>query len=57
MWGAATGSPMAGPAALANGSLARFFWRVRDALDHWLVQARLWTVDAVWRPEPETAAD
>jgi hypothetical protein len=41
---------------LATGSLARLFWRVLDELDYWL-EAKLWTVDMVWRPEPETAAD
>jgi hypothetical protein len=38
---AATGSPMAGPAALANTSLARLYCRVLDAFDYWLTQARL----------------
>jgi hypothetical protein len=40
-----------------NGSLARLFWRALDAFDYWLTQAKLWTVDAAWGPEPETAAD
>jgi hypothetical protein len=30
---------------------------VLDALDYWLTQARLWLVDAVCDPEPETPAD
>ena len=29
-------------ALLANGSLARLFWRALDASDYWLTQARLW---------------
>jgi hypothetical protein len=28
---------MAGSAALANTSLARLYWRVLDAFDHWCV--------------------
>ena len=27
-----------------------FFWRILDALDYWLTQARLWVVDVVVRP-------
>jgi hypothetical protein len=34
-------------ALLANGSAARLFLRVLDALDYWLMQARLWLADAV----------
>jgi hypothetical protein len=30
----------------ANGTLARTFWRVLDALDYRVMQARLWRVDA-----------
>jgi hypothetical protein len=37
-------------ALLANGSLARLFWRVFDDLDYWLTQARLWLADAVCGP-------
>jgi len=37
-------------ALLANGSAARLFWRVLDALDYWLMQARLWLADAVCGP-------
>ena len=37
---------------MANGSLARLFRRVLDALDYWLIQAQLWLADAVCRPEP-----
>jgi hypothetical protein len=33
-----------------------FFWRVLDELDYWIIQARLWVVDAVCGPEPEPAA-
>jgi hypothetical protein len=38
---------------LDNGSLARLFWRILDALDYWLTQAMLWFVDAVSEPEPK----
>jgi hypothetical protein len=41
---------------MANGSLARLFWGVLDALDYWR-QAMLWVIDTVCGPEPETAAD
>jgi hypothetical protein len=34
-----------------------FFWRVFDALDYWVMQVRLWQVDALYGPEPETEAD
>ena len=44
-------------ALLANGSLARLFWGVLDALDYWVMQARQSVVDAVYGPEPETEAD
>jgi hypothetical protein len=30
---------------------------VLDELDYRLAQAKLWTVDMVWGPEPKTAAD
>jgi hypothetical protein len=40
-----------------NGSLARLFWRVLDALDYWEMQAKQSMVDAVYGPEPETEAD
>jgi hypothetical protein len=33
-----------------NGSLAWLFWRVLDALDYWLTQARLRIVDALCGP-------
>ena len=32
-------------------------WRVLDAVDYWVMQARLWRVDALYGPEPETEAD
>jgi hypothetical protein len=57
MWRAATGRPVAGSAAMADGSLARLFRCVLDDLDYGLTQAKLWTVGMVWGPEPETAAD
>jgi hypothetical protein len=47
------GWPVTGVALLANGPLARLFWRVFDDLDYWLTQARLWTVDALYDPEPD----
>jgi len=28
-------------------------WRVLDALDYWLTQARLWIVNAVYGPFPD----
>ena len=44
--------PVTGRALVANGSLARLFWRVFDDLDYWLTQARLWLADAVCGPMP-----
>jgi hypothetical protein len=41
----------------ANGTLARTFWRALDALEYRVMQARLWGVDALYGPEPETEAD
>jgi hypothetical protein len=35
----------------------RFFWRVLDALDYRVMDARLRILDAVCGPEPETPAD
>jgi hypothetical protein len=34
-------------------ALARLFWRFLDALDYWLMQTRLWIVDAVCGPFPD----
>jgi hypothetical protein len=42
---------------MGDGRLARFFWRVVDATDYWLMQARLGIVDRVCGPEPPTVAD
>jgi len=42
---------------MVDGALVRCFWRVLDALDHWLGQARLGIVDAMCGPEPPTPAD
>jgi hypothetical protein len=53
----AVGWPVTGEGLLANGSLARFYWRVLDALDYWVTQARLSLADAVCGPESETGAD
>jgi len=44
--------PVTGRALVANGSLARLFWRVFDDLDYWLTRARLWLADAVCGPMP-----
>jgi hypothetical protein len=38
-------------------TLARIFWRLLDALDYRVMQARLWVFDALHGPEPETEAD
>ena len=38
---------------MANGPLAGLFWRALDRLDCWLMQARLWIVDAVYGPFPD----
>lgn len=40
-----------------NGSLARLYWRVLDALDYCLTQARLWAAHVMYGPEPVTAVD
>jgi len=32
-------------------------WRLLDAVDYWVMQARLWRVDALYGPEPETEAN
>jgi hypothetical protein len=37
--------------------LAGWFWRALDALDYRVMQTRLWGVDALYGPEPETEAD
>jgi hypothetical protein len=42
-----------GTAQIANRFLMRLLWRVLDALDDWLTQARLWTVDALYDPAPD----
>ena len=42
---------------VTDGALARLFWRTLDAMDYWVMQARLWRVDALYGPEPETEAD
>lgn len=36
-----------GVAVMADGPGPQLFWRVLDALDFWLTQARLWVVDVV----------
>ena len=42
---------------MSDGLLARFFWRVVDALDYLVTLGRLRIVDAVAGPAPETPAD
>jgi hypothetical protein len=42
---------------MAGGKLAQHRWRVLDAVEYWVMQARLWRVDALYGPEPETEAD
>jgi hypothetical protein len=37
---------------MAKGLLARLFWRVLDAVDYRVTQARLWLAEAVYDPEP-----
>jgi hypothetical protein len=36
-----------GSVIMADRPLVRCFWRVLDALDYWLTQARLWLADTV----------
>jgi hypothetical protein len=42
---------------ICDGGLAQRLWRVLDAVDYWVMQARLWRADALYGPEPETEAD
>ena len=42
---------------MVDGSPGRIIWRVVDAADYWLMQARLGRVDAVRGPVPPTVAD
>jgi hypothetical protein len=42
--------PREGVAIMAIRPLVRFFWRVLDALDYSLTQARVWLVGAVCDP-------
>jgi hypothetical protein len=42
---------------MRDGASARLFWRALDALDYWVMQARLWMLDTLHGPEPETEAD
>jgi hypothetical protein len=37
-------------AVMADRLRMGFFWRILDALDYWLTQARLWVVDVVCGP-------
>jgi hypothetical protein len=38
---------------MADGPLGQLFWRALHWLDYWLMQARLWMVDAVCGPFPD----
>jgi hypothetical protein len=38
---------------MANGFLVRLFWRALDAVDYSLTLAMLWTVDALYDPDPD----
>ncbi len=42
---------------MVDGPLGRIVWRVVDAADYWLMQARLGIADTVCGPEPPTPAD
>jgi hypothetical protein len=42
-----------GVAIMADRPLVSFFWRVLDALDYSLAQARLWVVGVVCGPFPD----
>jgi hypothetical protein len=37
-------------------TLVRIFWRGLDQLDYLIMQARLWAIDLVCGPEPDTPA-
>jgi hypothetical protein len=37
--------------------LACFFWRFADAIDYWIIQLRLYILDAICGPEPPNAGD
>jgi GMC oxidoreductase len=41
-----------GTAPMVNGPVVRLFWRALDGLDYWVMQGRLWLVQAVCDPEP-----
>ena len=38
---------------MRDGAPARLFWRALDALDYWVMQARLWVADVACRPFPD----
>jgi hypothetical protein len=44
-----------GVAIMVDRPMAWLFWRILDALDYWLTQARLWVVDV--RPEARDGAN
>jgi hypothetical protein len=37
---------------MVKGPVVRLFWRALDGLDYWVMQGRLWLVQAVCDPEP-----
>jgi hypothetical protein len=43
-----------GVVIMDDGPMARAFWRLLDVLDYWVMQTRLWVVDVLHGPEPET---
>jgi hypothetical protein len=43
----------AGVGRLTDRRMARLYWCLLDRLDYWMTQARLWTVDALYGPNPD----
>jgi hypothetical protein len=39
---------------MADGALTQRLWRVLDAVDYWVMQARLWRWMRATAPSPET---
>jgi hypothetical protein len=37
---------------MADKPLVPLFWRVLDAVDYWVTQAKLWVADTACGPEP-----
>ena len=42
---------------MADGRMARLFWRASDGVDYLLTLVRLRVLDAICGPEPKTPAD